>query len=738
MQKFTKSFGRVKWSGSVSVTALMLMSGGVLPAWADSNGTIETVVVTAERRAVDLQKTPLAATVLNAEDLVRRNVTSVDQLMFVTPSLTINNFGQGNDFNIRGIGKGESNIQTPSGVVTYRDGIPVLGGFVQEEPYYDIDSVQVLRGPQGTFGGTNATGGVVFINERNPDIAGGYTGYVEGQVGDYADVGVQGAVNVPLSDNFAARFALNAERRDSFWTIVKGAGFSGDPGRLQRISARASFLWQPIESLQITFKTDYNYVDNGGYPADPSGSPNDIFHISNNAANMAVDMSLRSVLDVKYTFDDGMVLRSLSGYQYARASEVIDLDGTNLASLTFGDIGIIKIWSQELNLISPDTGPLTWIVGGFFEHETDDLPPRAGNKQFDIGVPQGIVDIVLTYHTPKQHEAVFGQIAYDFTDALQLQLGARYNNSTFDLIDHQSVLLFGAPIPGTTFVVPCVGPTAACPVSRSGHESDSKITGKVALNWKVDDANFAYIFFATGHKDGGQNTTSNEPANILPEEVRNVEVGWKSTFADGHIRTQLDGYWNDYKNFQVSLFDPTTQTTPILNAPSAKIMGIEAQAQGSWDQFSFDFSAAYLHSRFGQFFAINGAGTPGLTCTLHGGGTDPACQNLTGENLVYAPNWTVNAGAQYAFPIGDGATLTPRLDYALVGPQWASVFHSPVLHMADRNILNAQLSYRWSGSWDLTGYVTNFTDQHYVAAENVSLRYAGPPLQFGVRLTKTF
>jgi iron complex outermembrane receptor protein len=729
----TRSTGRGR---VLALSAFTLTAGFVSAAAAE---TIETVVVTAERRTVDLQKTPLAATVLTADDLTKKNVTNVEGLMFATPSLTVNNFGQGNDFNIRGIGKGESNIQTPSGVVTYRDGVPVLGTFAQEEPYYDISDVQVLRGPQGTFGGTNATGGVVYIRERAPDLAGGYSGYGQIMAGDYGHVDLQGAVNVPISNDFAARFALNAERRDSFYTITKGAGFSGDPGRIQHISGRASFLWQPMDNLEITFRTDYSYLDNGGYPADPVGSPNDIFHIQNNAPNMAVDQMWRNVLEARYTLQDGIQLRSLTSYQSIRASEVIDLDGGNGAGLTFSDVGFIRTWTQEVDAISPDTGPFTWVLGGFFQHEDDDLPQRPGNRQFDIGFPPGVVDVVLVYHTPKQHEAVFGQATYAFTDALQLQVGARYNHSTFDLVDQGQTLLFGVPIPGTTQHVPCTGGDPDCgPVSRLGHQGDSKLTGKVALNWNVDDANFLYAFFATGHKDGGQNTNANQPAIIQPEEVRNVEVGWKAKFMGDHIRTQLDAYWNDYKNFQVTFYDPTTQTNPIRNAPSAKIMGIEAQAQGQWDQFSFDFAASYLHGHFGNFFAVNGVASPPLTCDAHTGGTDPNCVNLSGEELVYAPNWTISVGAQYVFPIGDGQTLTPRLDYALVGSQWASVFHSPLLRLEERNILNAQLTYAWPGSWELTGFVTNFTDQHYVAAANVSLRYAGSPLEFGFRLTKGF
>jgi iron complex outermembrane receptor protein len=700
---------------------------------------VETVVVTAERRATDVQKTAIAVTVLNAQDLRDKHISTIEQLQFVSPSLTVDNFGQGNEFNIRGIGKGESNIQTPSGIVTYRDGVPILGTFIQDEPYYDIASIEVLRGPQGTFAGANATGGAVFITEQNPTLD-DHSGYVQGIVGSYADVGLQGAVNVPLSDDATMRIALNMERRDSFWTIKKGVGFSGDPGSLKEISGRVTLLWDPRSNLEVKFKTDVNYIDNGGYPADPTGFPEDIFHIGNNTHNMGLDQNLRSVLDVKYTFESGIALRSLTGYQYGRAAEQIDLDGVNFVGLTFRDKGYIKIFTEELNLLSPDSGPFRWVLGGFFQHEDDDLPAKDG---FDIGLPPGAFDIKLTYHTPKQHEAVFGQVTYDFTDELQLQLGARYNNSTFDLKDSQEVFFGGVPFPPSLLVVPCTGGGPGCgAVSRSGHEQDSKVTGKVALNWKPDDRNYFYVFFATGHKDGGQNTSANATPNILPEEVRNAELGWKSTLLDGHVRTQLDGYWNDYKNFQVTQFDVSSQMTDILNAPSAKLWGFEAQAQAVWDQFSFDLNGSYSHSRFGSFFTYNPSQTGADTCDPHTGGNDPNCESLKGEENVYAPKWTFNAGAQYAFPLDNGDTLTPRVDYAFIGSQWPSIFQNSakprfVPKIGSRSLVNLQLTYIHE-SWDFALFSTNLFDVHYIAAQNVGLRYAGEPRQFGIRVTKSF
>ena len=150
------------------------------------------IVVTAQRRTENLQTTPISASVLGGDDLANRGVVNVDALQFAMPSVVVNNFGQGNDFNIRGIGKAEHNTQTTTGVITYRDGVATFPGYFQREPYYDIANIQVLRGPQGTIVGQNATGGAVFVNTNDPIINGGVHGYIQAQVGNYSDVGAAG------------------------------------------------------------------------------------------------------------------------------------------------------------------------------------------------------------------------------------------------------------------------------------------------------------------------------------------------------------------------------------------------------------------------------------------------------------------------------------------------------------------------------------------------------------------
>ena len=167
------------------------------PTSSGTSGDLAEVVVTAERRHTDLQTTPISATVISGANLASLGVTMVDALQFATPGAVIDNFGQGNDFNIRGVGKGEHNSQTTVGVVTYRDGVATFPGYFQGEPYYDVASVEILRGPQGTFGGQNATGGAVLVNTNDPVIGGDVSGYVQAQVGNYTDFGLQGAVNLP-------------------------------------------------------------------------------------------------------------------------------------------------------------------------------------------------------------------------------------------------------------------------------------------------------------------------------------------------------------------------------------------------------------------------------------------------------------------------------------------------------------------------------------------------------------
>jgi iron complex outermembrane receptor protein len=675
---------------------------------------LEEIVVTAERRRTSLQVTPIAATVMTGEKLADSGVTVVDQLQFVSPGATVNNFGQGIDFNIRGIGKAEHNTQTTTGVITYRDGVATFPGYFTAEPYYDIARVEILRGPQGTFVGQNATGGAVFVTSQDPIINGGTTGYVQGQVANYSGYGAQGALNLPVSDTFAARLSFNGEARDSYYDI--SGPHTGDDG-VQTGSARLGFLWAPSESLSVLLKTDYNYLDLSGYPSDPVNATNDLFDITANGDMHALDRFGRAVLKIDYTFGNGTTLRSVSGFQDGRTEYRADLDGTSVGNSLFGDKVDETIYSQEINLISPDMGRFTWVLGAYYQDDEYDFLPG----EFYIVSPAGRYELEGT--NPKHAAAVFGQLTFGLTDSLELQLGARYTET--DTSNHITVNQFGLPL------------------VQDQKAEYSNTSGKVALNWTLDPHHFLYAFVATGFRPGGLNVPVGLgiPAPFDEELVTNYEIGWKAGWAEGKVRTQLNAYYNDSEQFQVIVGYPTIPVFGFeLNVPNpTTIYGFEAQLEAALGEFSIDAGLGWMHSELGKFFAVDPRVPSFGACNPQTGPATASCIALEGKEQTYAPNFTFNLGVQYDFALASGDRITPRINYGHVSEQWATLFENEARgdRIEARNIVNAQIAWRHD-SWVTTLYGANLTDQHYVGAINSGLRFAGAPRTFGVRLLKAF
>jgi len=720
-------------------------------ATAPSEDNTQDVVVTAERRSTSLQRTAVAASVLTGEDLTRKGINGVEQLQFATPSLTVNTSGQSNSFNIRGIGKTEITSSIGVGVVTYRDGVATFPGYFQTEPYYDIASVEVLRGPQGTFAGGNATGGAVFITETNPttDKIGGYA---TASYGNYNDVKMQGALNVPLSDTLAIRVAGNYENRDTFFHVT--GPWTGNDGNLDSISGRASLLWQPDTHLRVLIKGDYNRVNYGGFPATPAyfvggttaaptytANKSDPFNVTSNAPLHGQDEFGRVSANISYTFDGGVVIRSISGYQYGTTQEQIDNDNTSTGTDTFQDHAHEKIWSQEINIVSPDTGAFTWLLGGYLQSDKYTFPANGGYRSLS---PTGVVQSLEIVGTnPHTATAAFGQVGYKLTDALQVTLGGRWsrttsrNDATFPITYIAGI----DPGPPPSYII------VSSALTQHDFAATSNVDGKLALNWTIDRDNFLYAFVSTGTKAGGLNSLNLfgvAPHSFRPEHVIDYELGWKGTMMNGHLRTQVGGYYNSYKNFQVQIVDPATPLfNSIYNVPnSSKLYGLEASAQGSFDGFQFDVATSISHSEIGKFYAVDPRlGHTGLCDPVTGPNPSTAtgCVNLEGRRQTYAPEFTFSVGAQYAFALGGDAKLTPRVDFAHISGVWGSLFENAALgdYLGERNIVNAQLTLT-KDDWSLGGFATNLTNQHYIDSLNGNRRLAAAPRQYGIRISRSF
>ncbi len=734
---------------SASALALTLASGAAAHAQTTATAPADTsvpansqeVVVTAERRSTNLQTTAIAATVLTQADIIKKGVFTVDQLQFVSPSITVNNFGQGNDVDIRGIGKGEHNSQTGTGVVTYRDGAATFPGYFQEEPFFDIAGIEVLRGPQGTFSGQNATGGALIINTQDPKINGGYTGYLLGHYGNYNDAALQGAVNIPISDTLAARVAFNGEHRSSFYNI--GGTWTGDPN-VNWGSARLSVLWTPTQQIKILWKTDYDYLQNGGYFGDAmtTKGTSTLFNFNNNSHTFATDQFVRTILKADYVASNGITFRSVSSYQQGRTAWKGDIDGSGFVSGGVPSAGVDefiaeavneRLYSEEFNIISPDNkGPFSWIAGAYYQNNRYLFPPN----RFVIGLPSPYgLNENLEGVNNTHSSAIFGQVTYKLPHGFELQAGVRYSS------------WYTANNPVRYYVPSLVA--FGYDFRQSQYYTGHNVTGKVSLNWTLDSNNFLYAFVASGAKPGGLNTTlyfgalaGVTPAPFKQEYVTDYEIGWKTRLFDNHVKLQLGAFYNDFRHFQVIIPIPNQPTESTeQNIPKlTTLYGVEASAQATFGDFSASTGLGLQHSSIGTFYSEDPRGvTSAAPCDLATGPVSALCKNYGGNSQTYAPDFTFNASAQYNFRLAGGDVLTPSVNYAHISEQWATLYENAAAgdYLAARNIWGASVA--WTrGSVVTTLYAYNLFDDHYVAAVASPIRLAGAPRQFGVSVMKVF
>ncbi|QJU58341.1 TonB-dependent receptor [Sphingomonas sp. AP4-R1] len=695
-----------------------------------ANDGLAEIVVTAQRRSENLQNVAISATALSERALTEKAVTRLSDLQFAAPSLSVTDGGLVQSANIRGIGLASGSPSVANGVATYADGLfqpPIVATGV----FYDIASVEVLRGPQGTLVGSNSTGGAIFINSQTPKLD-RIGGYAEAQYGNYNAVGIQGALNLPVTKTLAVRVAGIYRRNDSFYHDL-GPGDT-HPGRLDEKSGRVLVLWKP-GNFQVLLKTEILDHDTGGFAYRPvagtlyaAGRTGGIRTLDYNAPMRGHEYAQIHSAELKYNFDSGITLRGIVGYQDKHVDLLYDNDATELASIATDQYVRERQLSGEVNLISPTDGRFDWILGGYYQRNRI-------NVRLSQTDPAG-VGLNVMQQQYKYTTGVFAQTNYKLTDKLEAQFGLRYSH--FEANGAGAVRI-GVGVPG----FPAGGIQVA---DLAAGNSDGRVTGKFALNYKVDPNNLIYSFAARGYKPGGYNSATSK---FKPETVWNYEIGWKSTLAAGHLRTQLDAFYNDYRGFQFGVIDVTSGQNGVTNLPSATIRGIEAQVQAKFGGFSADASLSYIDSKLPAFSTVNPrllpAGNLGPQCAVGTPSNPPSCfdygpftATAGGRSNLLSPKWTYSAGVQYGFHLDRDGTLTPRVNYAFVGQQYAGLFYSPTFDLLkSRGLLSAMLSYR-RGDWQIEGFATNLTNRKYVSGQTGNNEFYGAPRQYGVRANVTF
>ena len=708
-------------SGRRRGRAIMLLAGlaggmavqSPLLAQTAADEVLGEVVVTAERRVENLQSVPIAATVLNADALADQGVNNVAALQQVAPSVAINTYNRSTFINIRGVGIAQSAPTSTPGVAFYLDGAFIPHEFTIGQSFYDLASVEVLRGPQGTLTGQNSTGGAVYVRTPEP-VLGKWSGMVDQTWGNYRWWRTVAAVNVPLGEKFALRVAGVLDQRHSFSTNLANNG--SHPGNADFRGYRAALLWQATDKLRINLRyedylnnTDHNAIKNRNDAI--TSAP---FTIEEDAISRFYQDGYRSSAEVLYDVAPTVRIRWLSSYQYGYTEDISDGDRTMTArprppATNVGRIGYartnINTLAHELNVLSTGDGALTWIAGAFYM--TDKVPVQLLRYNNSTVIRDTAPTSVIVAVADNKSESVFGQVGYRFNPQWQLNVGARYSK---DEQDYNRIASPGG-----------IG---------LGIQKSSKTTGRVALNWTPLKDTLAYLSYSKGYKGGGVNLGIADP-NFQPEENNVTELGLKQTLLDGHLRINADAFHSDYKNIQMASLAGVPPAPVTQNAAGGVSNGAELELQAVAGGFAANLGVAWLDATFSQ------------DTTLQNAVTNTNQLVPKGRALPFSPKLTANAGVQYRFSTAHG-TWTPRLQYAYVDEQWATPFPSSVTDVPSHGVADFRLSWDPDERWRLEAAVTNLSDKVYIASQIQNSSTAdggiiyGAPRQYTLRVSRKF
>ena len=855
----SKNHKRHTLSSSIAAAVAVAL---IVPTGAFAQRAIEEVVVTAERRDATEQTTSISMEVFTGEQLRSSGISEIRDLQNAMPGIQIQDNGLGSDVNIRGVGSSVFSPDVQMGVQIVNDGL------VHGEPmglngaFFDVGAIEVLRGPQGTFIGQSAAGGAILINSANPDFD-GIHGHVDGKLGNYRSNSLEAALNLPISDTWAARIAVLSEQRQSYYQNLGGAVIANNqeafqPGSLDNRSVRLSLLWEPSDSFSATFKVMQNAVDHDGdvrvpqykpttgYQVDPvTGLPVEVvtysrwreytpgpanpFQVYQMWPNTDAQENEQWSMALNWELANGMTVNTNTGYNklYVRSTASNGTGNSSTRVPIIPDTYQLgpdnRSWTNEITLTSADDGSRgNWIVGAFRQQRTTPVlfsNPSSPNEQCgwqsdgthvacgDLTVPS-TTDFVLT-PANVVNQAVFGQYTFDINDELELAVGARWNvdDSWRDTLVIRRQPLAAAPtgsyetclqygLTGQEFLSPqtssgtagVVGtaPNYGCRVvvaSTSDIQNknvDTEVpTYKIGLNWSPTDTDFLYVFYAKGYKAG-----THQGTGVQPEDIDDIEFGWKGSLFDGLFTGDLNFYFMDYSDLQGSAFntgDPTGADTTNSNIGDATINGIEASGNVFLGDFGISFSVAYSDSEVEGIRTINedalpawaendlggaldwlpqcGLGTvatygdnnPATVSTArvadpsNPGNTipngnwfdyDPYWVSFSGQPQIQAPELSYNLAIDYEIPFA-GGMLTPRLAFSHTDESYSNVIQTDYYRNDARNLTDFTLDFD-KDDWTLQLYIRNLTDNVYITSARDGWIGYGAPRTYGLRARMNF
>jgi iron complex outermembrane receptor protein len=691
------------------------------------------VVVTANRVRSDAQKTAVALSVYSGSALADAGVSSVQSLQTIDPSVNVTTATGAAYVAIRGIASTDvTEIGDPS-VPIARDGFFTNRSFSIASSMYDVQRIEVLKGPQGTLFGRNSTGGLINIITKRPSQS--LEGYLSTDFGNFGAVNVEGALNVPVSDKVQLR-ASAVTRQHEGYRHLTGINLKGDDE--DNKSARLQLAFQPVDGFEglLTYQRDKTDAVGDVAKTLPLGVVSPVGDARTFPASAPTSTRIDGTRwRWEFSYDRlpmGLTLTYAGGYDSQEFRHALDATGPSYpATRQFIQAENPDTRNHEIRLSTPLQNAVTGQVGYFYFHETNvlnsglyNVAMTADNHGADFSQTYGVA---FNYVVKTRSDGLFGQAGWKLNEQLKLTAGARYSRDQKDRVG-QAVLNLGALV--SPFISGILPPTPG-----DGHLSASKPTYQIGLDWQPTPANFVYAKYATGYKSGGFNSNGNAPSvNYGEENVKSYEVGSKNRFGGRAYQFNVAAFYQDYTGYQGS------QQTSVLssgggvfNVGSASIKGVEAELVARSETLGrVDLNTTLLDAKFGGNISISDGASPSVT------------HQIGGNSLPNAPKFVITGGYERSFDVG-GATLTPR-----ISAKYSSSFYYTVFNDADNRspavtTLNALLTYKPAeGDWQAQVYVNNLTDK--VVLANSQRTYTSgfntlefqPPRTFGVRLRYNF
>ena len=603
----------------------------------ESHG-LEEIVVTAQRRSENLQNVPIAVTVLSADALAEKGVDTVRLLATTVPGLTYAETGTLGTPRIRGIGVAFVAGGNENSVATYVDDVYYASASASILSFNNISQIAVLKGPQGTLFGRNATGGLIQITTRDPSQT--FSGIADVTVGNLETYGANLYVTGGLLDGLAADLAVHyKDQREGFGKNL----FTGDDiNKTRDLALRSKIKGQLGDSTTATLILDYGRVHSinpafrplyGSLPLDGKPYTGGPFDMNGEVDPLSTLTQYGVSLDVKHDFGFAELV-SITAHRQSYYRYQADLDAEPEVYLYTPGVRIPdRQFSQEFRLVSASNNAFAWQVGAYYFWGKGSYDPVV------VAIPLfGIVSNTFTSQTTNS-AAGFGQATYAFTDATSLTLGARLTAETKRIDASGSVYVTA---PGLSIPQGPIG--ASITVARP--------TWRAALEHKLTAETMVYASYNRGFKSGGFDPASTTVAVAFKPEVLDAfEVGIKSEILDRRLRVNAAGFYYDYRNIQLNSF--TTGFSSIYNGKSAEIYGLDMDlTAAATDHLTFTLGLSLLHDRFGDFPISETAplATGGIVAL-------PEAGSAEGKRLPNTPDWQLNVGAEYSIPLSTGSVV---------------------------------------------------------------------------------